>query len=383
MLVILDTHPVQYRVPVYQELARRRPDAFRVLYASDCSANGYLDRDFGTMVKWKLPLLEGYPHEVLHAARNGEMNGYRSLGGAAVARRLRELRPSAVLFTGFDYEYYLSAYATCLRRRIPIWIRQETQDEAFTRGSLKNLVRLMTYRMLYRPVARAFYIGELNRRHYRRHGLGEARLSRSPYCVRNPLAGLGSMEKSEARIRLRCELGIATHATVVAFAGKFIPKKNPGLLIEAAARLPEAQSGQLVLLFIGSGELEGELRRRAAAAGLTAIFTGFINQDRLPFFYLAADVFMLASRRLGETWGLVVNEALHAGCAVIVSEAVGCHAEFGRWERCRVIPVDDAEAGARALAELGKLPRSFDWARHQMENYSVATAARALAEQLP
>jgi len=29
---------------------------------------------------------------------------------------------------------------------------------------------------------------------------------------------------------------------------------------------------------------------------------------------------VLPSRRAGETWGLVVNEALQAGCAVIVSE---------------------------------------------------------------
>lgn len=383
MLVILDTHPVQYRVPVYQELARRRPDAFRVLYASDCSANGYQDRDFGTTVKWKLPLLEGYPHEVLHAARNGEMNGYRSLGGTAVARRLREVRPAAVLFTGFDYEYYMSAYATCMRRRIRIWIRQETQDEAFVRGPLKNLVRHVTYRALYGPVSHAFYIGELNRRHYRRHGVGEMRLSRSPYCARNPLAGLGSMEKAEARIRIRRELGLEATATVFCFAGKFIPKKDPGLLIDAAARLAGPAAKNLALLFIGSGELEAELRSRAAAAKVRAIFTGFLNQDRLPFFYLAADIFVLPSRRMGETWGLVVNEALHAGCAVIVSEAVGCRAEFGDWERCRVIPVGDAATCAAALEELGRLPRSFDWAKPRMENYSVEVAARAIAERLP
>lgn len=381
MLLILDTHPVQYRVPVYQELARLRPDRFRVLYATDCSANGYHDPGFGTTVKWKLPLLEGYPHEVLNAARNGSMNGFRSLGGEAVSRRIRELRPSAVLFTGFDYEYFARAYTTCLARRVPVWIRQETQDEAFVRGPLKKLVRHATYRAVYGPVTHAFYIGELNRRHYLRHGLGARRLSRSPYCVRNPLAGLGGMEKAEARIRIRRELGIETAETVVCFAGKFIPKKDPALLIDAA-RLAGAPDGKRVVLFIGSGELEDELRGRATAAGVRAVFTGFVNQDRLPFFYLAADVFVLPSRRMGETWGLVVNEALHAGCAVIVSEAVGCSAEFGSWDRCRVIPVGDPAACARALDELGRLPRSFDWARQRMEAYSVEAAARGLAERM-
>lgn len=383
MLLILDTHPVQYRVPVYQELARLRPDAFRVLYATDCSVGGYHDPGFGTTVKWKLPLLDGYACEVLNAGRNGAVNGFRSLAGGSVARRINQLRPSAVLFTGFEYEYFARAYATCLARRVPIWIRQETQDEAFPRGPLKGIVRHVTYRALYGPIAHAFYIGELNRRHYRRHGLGEGRLSRSPYCVRNPLVGLGSMEKAEARVRLRRELGLEAGTTVVGFAGKFIPKKDPGLLIDAAARLTGAAVKDLALLFIGSGELESELRQRAAAANVRAIFTGFLNQDRLPFFYLAADVFVLPSRRMGETWGLVINEALQAGCAVVVSEAAGCSEEFGQWERCRVIPVGDAAACARAIEEFNRMPRSFEWARQRLEDYSVEAAARAIAGRLP
>lgn len=382
MLLILDTHPVQYRVPVYQELGRLRPDAFRVLYATDCSVRGYHDPDFGRTVRWKLPLLDGYPFEVLHTARNGALNGFRSLGGRPVARRISELRPSAVMFTGFEYEYFARAYATCVTRRVPIWVRQETQDEAFPRGPLKGIIRHVTYRALYGPVAHAFYIGELNRRHYRRHGLGERRLSRSPYCVRNPLVGLGGMEKTETRIRLRRELGLGAGTTVVCFAGKFIPKKDPSLIIDAAARLTGAATKNLALLFIGSGELESELRRRAAAAGVRAVFTGFLNQDRLPYVYLAADVFVLPSQRMGETWGLVVNEALQAGCAVVMSEAVGCSREFGHWERCRVIPVGDAGACANAIEAFSCVPRSFEWAHQRLEDYSVETAARAIAGRL-
>lgn len=382
MLVILDTHPVQYRVPVYQELERFRPGRFRVLYASDCSAAGYHDAGFGITVKWKQPLLECYPHEVLHCETNGVLDGYRSLGGQEVRKRLRELRPTAVLFSGFEYEFYMSAYANCLVQRIPVWVRQETQDEAFERRPLKSVLRHCYYRALYAPVRHAFFIGELNRRHYQRHGLGPKRMSRSPYCVPNPLSRLGTFERTEARLGIRRELGIDARKKVVCFSGKFIPKKDPVLLIEAAARLSPAAASNLVLMFIGCGELESELHQRSKAAGLRAVFTGFINQDRLPFFYLAADVFVLPSRRLGETWGLVVNEALHAGCAVIVSEAVGCSAEFGNWERCRVISPGDSAACAQAIDELSRIPRSFDWAATRMAAYSVEAAAQAIAARM-
>jgi glycosyltransferase involved in cell wall biosynthesis len=50
---------------------------------------------------------------------------------------------------------------------------------------------------------------------------------------------------------------------------------------------------------------------------------GFQNQSRLSAFYHASDVLVLPSRS-DETWGLVVNEALHHGLPCIVSDAVGC-----------------------------------------------------------
>ncbi len=61
MILIFDSHPVQYKAPVYQCLQKMRPDAFRVIYASDCSVRGHQDREFGTRVSWDVPLLAGYP----------------------------------------------------------------------------------------------------------------------------------------------------------------------------------------------------------------------------------------------------------------------------------------------------------------------------------
>ncbi len=50
---------------------------------------------------------------------------------------------------------------------------------------------------------------------------------------------------------------------------------------------------------------------------------GFQNQTELPAWYAAADVLVLPSDG-GETWGLVVNEALACGTPAVVSDAVGC-----------------------------------------------------------
>src|SRR6185312_13783826 len=123
------------------------------------------------------------------------------------------------------------------------------------------------------------------------------------------------------------------------------------------------------ILFVGAGQLRGKLEAAAAAAGCDALFAGFQSQSEIGDYYLATDSLVLPSRRMGETWGLVVNEGLQAGCGVIISSAVGCGADFGGWNRVRVIGVGEAAAAARAWTELAPLPRDFGWARPQLAPY--------------
>jgi hypothetical protein len=67
---------------------------------------------------------------------------------------------------------------------------------------------------------------------------------------------------------------------------------------------------------------------------------------------------------------------------VVVSEAVGCAADFGSWERFRTIPVGSAPHLAQAITELARYPRSFDWAAEGLKQYSIEAAAQALASAI-
>ena len=132
--------------------------------------------------------------------------------------------------------------------------------------------------------------------------------------------------------------------------------------------------------------MQAELQHRAhqlKQQSETSIhFPGFINQSALVDWYLAADVVVLPSRRAGETWGLVANEAMQAGCGVVVSEAVGCAADFGSWERFRTIPMGSASHLASALVDLSRYPRSFTWAGAGLQRYSIEAAAQAFADAI-
>ncbi len=109
------------------------------------------------------------------------------------------------------------------------------------------------------------------------------------------------------------------------YVGRFDEKKNVSRLLQAYGQylktLPMDQAWRLVLC--GSGPLEDRLRQEARQLGLAqVIFAGFKQIDELPIYYGLARCLILHS--LGDTWGLVVNEAMAAGLPVLVSKACGC-----------------------------------------------------------
>ena len=384
-----DSHPVQYKAPVYQELQRILPDSFEIIYASDFSVRGgNVDKEFGKVIAWDTPLMTGYQFRVLGNERGVPLSSIWSLTGRGIFSLLRRERPKAVVLTQSRYTFDHVAYLSALVLGIPILIRQETQDEMFSegRGALKAWVRSALYRLMYAPARHAFSFGELNYEHLVRHGVPPEHISFARFSVPNALAGWSVEQKLVARNEMRAKLGIQPEQKVVAFFGKFIPKKNPELLYQALEHLVAAERRNIFLLFVGAGELQQQLENLAANArrkwGVSSHFAGFVNQSQLPPYYLATDVMVLPSRRMGEAWGLVVNEALQAGCGVVISDAVGCQKEFADMPRVRVIPVEGAQPLGNALSELLSLDRNFEWSREKMQGYSSEAAAAALKAEI-
>ena len=264
MLLIFDSHPVQYKAPVYQRMEQLRPGSFEVIYASDCSVRGHRDKEFGEVVTWDMPLLSGYRNRILKNECGVPLSGFRSLTGRGIYRLLKKERPDAVLLSQFSYESDLAVFLSCVWLRIPLWIRHETQDEAFRRPLWKRVVRHIFYRAAYRCVKHAFYIGQLNREHLLRHGLPENRISFAPYCVA-PAFPSSTKEKQERRDALRTQLGVTANETLLLFSGKLIEKKNPKLILQALPLIPAANISRLKVVFVGSGELSETLQNMAAA----------------------------------------------------------------------------------------------------------------------
>ena len=60
MLMIIETHPIQYHAPVWRYLNQVLGIPVTVVYGSDFSVEGYRDKEFGISIAWDADLLEGY-----------------------------------------------------------------------------------------------------------------------------------------------------------------------------------------------------------------------------------------------------------------------------------------------------------------------------------
>lgn len=378
-LLVVDSHPIQYRAPLYREIHRflsERDMRLRVIYASDSSVRGALDAEFGQTVTWDEPLLEGYDSEFLPDAASVSPGGFRALGGRGIEAAIARIRPAAVLLNGLNYVLFVRALAAGRLRGIPVWLRSETQDRAFARGRWKSLVRGAIYRGAYSQFDHVFPIGRLNAQHYAAHGIPAARMTFAHYCVVDRFRG-PAVELEERGRRLRRELGFSEEQTVILFCGKLISKKTPKVLLDAVATMTPAERGRYGLLYVGTGSQETELREQAGELGAHAVFAGFINQSVISDYYLASDALILPSQKMGETWGLVANESLLAGRPVILSPHAGSSVDFADFSGVQVVE-PQALAVAESFRRVSSLPRGAIL-REQMEPYSMEAAASAIA----
>mgnify|MGYP001585081750 CR=1 FL=1 len=64
-LAILDSHPIQYRAPLFKKLAQHPQVDLTVYYCSRFGVTEKLEPNFKIKFKWDFPLLEGYHYKFL------------------------------------------------------------------------------------------------------------------------------------------------------------------------------------------------------------------------------------------------------------------------------------------------------------------------------
>jgi glycosyltransferase involved in cell wall biosynthesis len=391
MLAILTTHPIQYQVPLWQALAADGTVPFEVWYLSDHGVRPSYDVQFGQSFKWDLDTLAGYPSRFLQTNKDANVARFNQVRLAEpLGQLLKEKQVTALWAQGWQVRAYWQAIWQAHALDIPVWLRGESNDLA-PMPQLKRQAKRILLGQLFRRVNHFLYIGQANRRLYESFGARQDQLHPAPYCVDNQRFAEQAESLRPQRAEIRREWGIPEDALCLLFAGKFIPKKHPFDLIKAALDPRLQKLGRpLHLLFVGSGELGAEIRNVCHvvfdAEGASSIrheaitnnghapyasFTGFLNQTEISKAYIAADCLVLPSD-YGETWGLVVNEAMASGLACVASDACGCSEDL-------VAPVDaaycfrmgDTESLTNSLLSFAERPAPPRVLRAQVDKFNL------------
>jgi len=375
-LGVLASHPIQYHAPVFRELARRCDLA--VFFAHRQTPQGQAAAGFGVPFEWDVDVLSGYEHRFLrNVAASPGTTSFAGCDTPGIAEAITSGRFDAFLVTGWNLKSYWQAVRACRHEGIPVMVRGDSQLVT-RRGIVKRAAKRIVYPWLLRRFDRCLYVGRRSREYYEHYGVAESKLAFSPHCVDNEY--FGARGTAVAGKMWRAAHRIAPDRPVALFAGKLVGGKRPADFLRAMAASGSAPSARPLAVVAGEGELRPMLEALARSQVVDALFVGFRNQSQLPEIYSAADLLCLPSD--GETWGLVVNEAMACGTPAVVSDACGCAPDLIDEGRTgHVFATGDVAALADALARTFSLKRSMVARRaiaDKLAVYSVPNAAEGI-----
>jgi glycosyltransferase involved in cell wall biosynthesis len=315
-LAVVSTHPIQYYAPVFRALAESATVQPKVFYTWSQTATGsQFDKGFGSSLSWDIPLLEGYDYEfVPNVARKPGVESFWGMRNPGLMQAISSWDAEALLVYGWNLHSHLQIMRL-MKGRIPVFFRGDSTllDE---RSLFRKLARKAALQWVYSHVDMAIAVGQNNADYFSWCGVPPERIAIAPHSIDMRRFADMSQGYEDKAAAWRRELGIGAQELVLVYAGKLIPTKDPGLLLEAFTRL----RAPVHLVLFGSGELEGPLKARSN--GLAGVhFLPFQNQSAMPAVYRVGDLFILPS--CGETWGLALNEAMACGRAIIASSKVG------------------------------------------------------------
>ncbi len=211
----------------------------------------------------------------------------------------------------------------------------------------------------------------------RRYGASPEKISVIPCGVNQEL--FRPVDKDTARRRL----GLPGDR-IILFAGRIEPLKGVKQLLKSMTCLQNIPDLQLVI--IGGGEdSQSEVEKLRKLAGELHIqdsvtFTGLVKHEQMPYFYSAADVYVVPSYY--ESFGLVALESLSCGTPVVTTDVGNLRSIIRQGETGYVVADNTPRNLADKIALIISKPVNTESAqsiRASVSRYGWSNIAEAVA----
>ena len=312
---------LDYRIPVFEALKRKLDNNFYVIYSAD-----YIPERVNNKVLKALG-----DHAIgMHGEKRIGPNDFSEFANTAyrvvyqpgLLREIAKTRPDIVIGDGF-FQWTSYALLYKLIKKTPLVVCYE---RTFHTERNAQWLRTTYRRLAIKLVDAMACNGSLTLDYSKWLGMPADRITTGHMVA--DTAGLRSATErvsSEERQALRDDWG--NPELVFLTVGVLNERKGIRELLFAWALLEKNLHDRCMLVIIGSGPKEGELKKLAQELGLRKIvFQNAVDYDEIAGYYAAADVFVMPT--LEDNWSLVVPEAMACGLPVACSKYNGCYPEL-------------------------------------------------------
>jgi glycosyltransferase involved in cell wall biosynthesis len=311
---------LDYRIPLYKELNSICDGHFYLIYSKQrIPERCYraVDRILGRNA---ISVLEN--RMVLKKRTDFANSGISLTWPHGLSRTIKKVHPDIIITEGYSqFSPWAILYATL--HRIPIIIAYER-----TKHTERNCP---LWRRLYRRFVNVFtngYIanGRLTKEYLISQGVKEKNIFTGGMCadsegLAKQIAILSNNDRSAFCKQI---LGGQPYAISYVLVSRMIPLKGVSLLLEGFLQHLNTYPDDRIVL-VGDGPELPDLKEKYGN-NPAIIFVGGIDYSQIYKYYVACDVFVIAT--LEDNWSLVVPEAMACGLPVACSIYNGCHPEL-------------------------------------------------------
>lgn len=368
-VLLLSNVPSPYLTPLFNKLAQESKWNLDVCYISSWGGNvGWPERpvqDYGVNEK-----------DILDQRfQNLKKCSIQLAATIALLERILKKQPDYLVIYGYTRLPQVVALLWCILARLPFAIAGDATYYADKAKSLRKFLKRGWLGIISRYAAAIIAVGKASQMFWEAYGAPLEKIFRVSFAVNNDFFAIESCKRAGEAAIFRRQYGWQGK-TVFLYVGRLIKRKNVDLLIRAMLQLSDKD---MVVLIVGDGEERASLEA-LAGRDRRIHFANIASQNELPFYYALADVLILPSS--AEPWGLVINEAMACGLAIIAHRHCGAAVDLVTADNGILLQgfaVEELAAAMKSVAaDEERLRRMQQQSREKIAGWSFENAALSL-----
>ena len=377
-LLIINTHPVDYHLPIYRLLSSNPRLDVTVNFLLDIFSKDYKEAEEGWSSAYHEDSLSGYNSKFLHNFSLKPGDSFFGVFNPQVIWPILFGRYDYILLFGYNYATLPLVWLSALLSGTPVIFKGEA-DRPQLKLTLINRAKKCLRMIFFSTIDGFAYSFERNAEFFRQHRVKDDRLFFAPCSVDN--AKMQKLKRKVSPSSWRQRNKIAKNTPIFLFCGRLNERKGVEIALSAFIKF-HTKHRKGIFCIVGSGKLQVKLEQIIHSHNLSnnVILTGFLSFPELADVFFETHALILPSA--SDPSPKIVNEIMNFGKPVIVSKNVGTAGDLTRHgENGYIIDTLSAENIANAMENLLS-PKIYKVLSKTAENTAIEWSPEATASAI-